>query len=113
MVLVVMALGVGFLIGALVLHWAGRRQLVGSLQYILDRLRLLESDLSRLRDSEHVLSELLKVRGLVDEDDLIELRRELIERPRQIEAERAELLQRAEGEDMADRVIKDVPDTLH
>jgi hypothetical protein len=112
-VLVLISLGVGFLIGALVLHWVGRRQLLGSFQYILDRVQLVESDLARLSDNGHVLSELLKARGLVDEEDLIELRRELIERPRQIEAERAELLQRAEGADISERVIKDIPDTLH
>lgn len=111
--LVVVALGAGFFLGALTLHWYGRRQMIGSLQYILDRLKLVETDLIRMSENEYVLVELLKSRGHFDEEDLVELRRELIERPRQIEAERAELLQRAGGDDVAERIVKDIPDTLH
>ena len=111
--LVVLALGAGFFIGALVLHWYGRRQLVGSLKYILDRLKVVEAELRQMGESEYVLLELLKSRGLVDEEDLAELHRELIERPRQLEAERAELLKRAQDDDVAERLVRDVPDTLH
>jgi len=112
-VLVVLALGVGFFIGAFLLHWYSRRQLVGSLQYILDRLKVVEAELRQMAENEYVLRELLKSRGLVDEEDLAELHRELIERPRQLEAERAELLKRAQDKDVAERMVKDVPDTLH
>ena len=112
-VLVVLSLGVGFFTGAFILHWYGRRQLVGSLQYILDRLKVVESEMRQMGENEYVLLEMLKSRGLVDEEDLVELHRELIERPRQLEAERAELLKRAQDDDMADRLVKDVPDTLH
>lgn len=111
--LVVLALGGGFFIGAVVLHWYGRRQVIGSLQYMLDRLKVVESDLRRAGENEYVLREALKQRGVFDDEDLADLRRELIERPRQVEAERAELLRQAVDEELADRVVKDVPDTLH
>lgn len=113
MILVVLALGAGFFIGAFVLHWYGRRQLLGSLKYILDRLKVVEAEMRHMGENEIVLLEFLKSRGLVDEEDLAELHRELIERPRQLEAERAELLMRAQDEDMAERLVKNVPDTLH
>ena len=113
MLLIVLALGAGFFIGVLLLHWYNRRQLAGALRYILNRLKVVESDLRWMSENEYVLKELLKSRGLLDDEDLIELRRELIERPRQIEAERAELIEQAQDEDVAERLVKDFPDTLH
>ncbi len=113
MLLVVLALGAGFFFGVLLLHWYNRRQVAGALRYFLDRLKVVESDLRWMSENEYVLKELLKIRGLLDDEDLIELRRELIERPRQIEAERAELIEQAQDEDVAERLVKDFPDTLH
>jgi hypothetical protein len=113
LLLLVLALGVGFFLGALVLHWLGRRQIVGSLTYILDRLKLAEYESRRSEENQRVLVELLRRRGLVDDEDMAELRRELIDRPRQLEAERAELLEQAQSEEVAERLIKNVNDTVH
>jgi len=113
LLLSVLALGVGFFLGALVLHWLGRRQLVGSLTYILDRLKLAEYETRRGDENQRVLLELLRRRGLVDDEDMAELRRELIDRPRQLEAERAELIEQAQSEEVAERLVKNVNDTLH
>ena len=111
--IVCLALGVGFLAGAWLLYWHGRRQMVASLRYILDRIKLTESDVRRMVENEYVLKELLKSRGHFDDEDLTQLRRELIELPRQIEAERAELLKQAVDDEVAEKLVNDFPDTLH
>lgn len=109
----VLGLGAGFLGGALLLHWYNRMQLVRSTQYILHRLKVVETDLHRMCEEQIVLREYLRRKGLLDDEDLAALRRELIDIPRQLEAERNELLAEGIDKEKAGRVIKDVPDTFH
>ena len=52
-------------------------------------------------------------KGLVDEEDLALLRSKLIELPRQMGAERAELIRGAIEKDKEEQLVKDIPDTLH
>lgn len=113
LVLLVLALGVGFTFGAMLLHAYGRRQLISSIKYILNRLKVVESDLRHTSENGFVLKEIVKGRGLFDEEDFIELRRELVERPRQIEAERAELLRHAQVDETDPLSVKDFSNTVH
>jgi len=106
------SLGIGFFAGAFLLYWRTRKQFVLALHYLLGRLKLLETEIRQLSEDDLVLTEALKSRGLMDEDDIRDLRRELIDRPRQLEAERAELLENAFDEEIAERLVKDFPDTL-
>jgi len=111
--LFIIGLGAGVLGGGLLVYWRHRRQLVSSTKYLLDRLQLAESDVHRMREDIFVLREYLSRRGLLDEDDLNNLRRELVELPRQIEAERAELVKGVLEKDDEERLVKNIPDTLH
>jgi DNA polymerase III delta prime subunit len=94
-------------------YWRNRRQLDVSTKYLLDRLRVAESDIHRLKEDLFVLREYLSRKGLLDDDDLATLRRELIELPRQMEAERAELLKGVLEKEEEERLVKNIPDTLH
>jgi len=111
--LTVLAVGSGVIGGALLHYWRQRRQLADSTKYLLDRLKVAESDINRLQEETFLLREYLNRRGLLDEDDLALLRRELIELPRQLEAERDELLKGALKKDEEERLVKNIPDTLH
>jgi hypothetical protein len=111
--LTVLAVGSGVIGGALLHYWRQRRQLADSTKYLLDRLKVAESDINRLQEETFLLREYLNRRGLLDEDDLAVLRRELIELPRQLEAERDELLKGALKKDEEERLVKNIPDTLH
>lgn len=110
--LLIASLGLGFFAGALILYWRMRKQFVLALHYLLGRLKLLETEIQQLSEDGLVLKEALKARGLMDEDDMLHLRRDLIDRPRQLEAERAELLENTLDEEMAERLVKDFPETL-
>ncbi len=88
-------------------------QLADSTKYLLDRLQVAESDINRLQEETFLLREYLNRRGLLDEDDLALLRRKLIELPRQLQAERDELLKGALKKDEEERLVKNIPDTLH
>ncbi len=112
-ILAVVSLGSGFLGGALLIQWYNRRQLVRSTEYLLDRLKVLENDLHHLVENQVVLTEYLRRKGFVDDEDLIILRRELIDIPRQLEAEKNELLKNALDNGKKEQIIKDVPDTYH
>ncbi len=112
LLLVFAALGIGFFAGALLLYWRTRRQFVLALHYLLGRLKLLETEIQQLSEDDLVLKEAIKARAMMDEDDIRDLRRELIDRPRQLEAERAELLENTFDEDIAERLVKDFPETL-
>jgi len=111
--LVFMALGSGVLGGAILLYLSRRRRMVDPTSYLLDRLGVLESDLRRASEDIFLIREYLYRKGLVDEEDLALLRRKLIELPRQMEAERAELIRGAIEKDKEEQLVKDIPDTLH
>ncbi|MBW1810682.1 MAG: hypothetical protein JRJ87_20990 [Deltaproteobacteria bacterium] len=111
--LTVLAVGSGVIGGAMLHYWRQRKQLADSTNYLLDRLKVAESDINRLQEETFLLREYLNRRGLLDEDDLALLRKELIELPRQLEAERAELLKGALKKDEEERLVKNIPDTLH
>ncbi len=111
--LVFMALGSGVLGGAILLYLSRRRRMVDPTSYLLDRLGVLESDLRRASEDIFLIREYLCRKGLVDEEDLALLRRKLIELPRQMEAERAELIKGALEKDKEEQLIKNIPDTLH
>ena len=111
--ILVLALGAGFVGGAILLHWQSRRLLVRSTKYLLDRLKVAETDFARLTEDQAVLTEYLRRRGLLDDEDLLALRRELIELPRQLEAERNELLKEAVEKGEEERIVKNVPDIYH
>ena len=87
--------------------------MVDPTSYLLDRLGVLESDLRRASEDIFLIREYLYRKGLVDEEDLALLRRKLIELPRQMGAERAELIRGAIEKDKEEQLVKDIPDTLH
>jgi hypothetical protein len=111
--LVFMAIGSGVLGGAIMLYLNRRRRMIEPTNYLLDKLGLLESDLRRASEDIFLIREYLYRKGLVDEEDLALLRRKLIELPRQMEAERAELIKGALEKDKEEQLVRDVPDTLH
>jgi hypothetical protein len=111
--LLVLAMGLVTITVTLVVSWRKRKGLVDSVKYLLDRLQVAESDLCREREELLVLKEYLRRKGLLDDEDLAMLRRELIDIPRQREAEKEELFKEALGEADKDRIIKDTPDTIH
>ncbi|MBN2498688.1 MAG: hypothetical protein JXR96_29120 [Deltaproteobacteria bacterium] len=108
----VLALAAGLLGGLLLVSWRSRRQWIHSIKYVIDRLRVAEADLRHLEEDLYVLKIHLQRRGQLDDEDLSELRRELIDRPRQLEAERQELLKEASKHGVSERLVKDVPDIL-
>jgi hypothetical protein len=111
--LLVLAMGLVTITVTLVVTWRKRKGLVDSVKYLLDRLQVAESDLCREREELLVLKEYLRRKGMLDDEDLAMLRRELIDIPRQREAEKEELFKEALGEGDKDRIIKDTPDTIH
>jgi hypothetical protein len=111
--LIVLALGLVAITVTLVVTWRKRKGLLDSVKYLLDRLQVAESDLCREREELLVLKEYLRRKGFLDDEDLAVLRRELIDIPRQREAEKEELIKEALGEGDQDRIIKDTPDTIH
>jgi hypothetical protein len=111
--LLVLTVGLVAITVTLVLLWRKRRGLLESVKYLLDRLQVAENDLCREREELLVLREYLRRRGLLDEEDLAMLRRELIDIPRQREAEKNELIKEALGEGDKERIVKDTPDTIH
>ena len=111
--LLVLAMGLVTITVTLVVTWRKRKGLVDSVKYLLDRLQVAESDLCREREELLVLKEYMRRKGMLDDEDLAMLRRELIDIPRQREAEKEELFKEALGEGDKDRIIKDTPDTIH
>lgn len=111
--LLVLAMGLVTITVTLVVTWRKRKGLVDSVKYLLDRLQVAESDLCREREELLVLKEYLRRKGMLDDEDLAMLRRELIDIPRQREAEKEELFKEALGEADKERIIKDTPDTIH
>ena len=111
--LIVLAVGLVAITVTLVVTWRKRKGLLDSVKYLLDRLQVAESDLCRDREELLVLKEYLRRKGFLDDEDLAMLRRELIDIPRQREAEKEELIKDALGEGDQDRIIKDTPDTIH
>jgi hypothetical protein len=111
--LLVLAMGLVTITVTLAVTWRKRKGLVDSVKYLLDRLQVAESDLCREREELLVLKEYLRRKGMLDDEDLAMLRRELIDIPRQREAEKEELFKEALGEGDKDRIIKDTPDTIH
>jgi hypothetical protein len=111
--LMVLVVGLVAITVTLVVTWRKRRGLVDSVKYLLDRLQVTENDLCRERDELLVLKEYLRRKGILDDEDLAMLRRELIDIPRQREAEKEELFKEALGEGDQDRIIKNTPDTIH
>ena len=109
----VLAMGLVTITVTLVVSWRKRKGLVDSVKYLLDRLQVAESDLCREREELLVLKEYLRRKGLLDDEDLAMLRRELIDIPQQREAEKEELFKEALGEADKERIIKDTPDTIH
>ncbi len=112
-VFILVAILCGIVAGAWVYTLRSRKELIDSVNYLMDRLIVAESDLQRMRDNQEVLNEHLKRRGLLDDDDLTALRREIIDIPQQLEAEKNELLKEAIDADKKDRLVKNIPDTLH
>ncbi len=113
MLLLVLAMGLVAITVTLVVTWRKRKGLLDSVKYLLDRLQVAESDLCREREDLLVLREYLRRKGLLDDEDLAMLRRELIDIPRQREAEKNELIKDALGEGDTDRIVKNTPDTIH
>jgi hypothetical protein len=111
--LLVLAVGLVASTVTLVVTWRKRKGLLDSVKYLLDRLQVAESDLCREQEELLVLKEYLKRKGLLDDEDLAMLRRELIDIPRQRNAEKEELIKEALGEGDQDRLIKNTPDTIH
>jgi len=111
--LLVLAMGLVTITVTLAVSWRKRKGMVDSVKYLLDRLQVAESDLCREREELLVLKEYLRRKGMLDDEDLAMLRRELIDIPRQREAEKEELFKEALGEADKDRIIKDTPDTIH
>ena len=111
--LLVLAMGLVTITVTLVVTWRKRKGLLDSVKYLLDRLQVAESDLCREREELLVLKEYLRRKGMLDDEDLAMLRRELIDIPRQREAEKEELFKEALGEGDKDRIIKNTPDTIH
>ncbi len=111
--LMVLVMGLVAITVTLVVTWRKRRGLVDSVKYLLDRLQVTENDLCREREELLVLKEYLRRKGILDDEDLAMLRRELIDIPRQREAEKEELFKEALGEGDQDRIIKNTPDTIH
>jgi hypothetical protein len=111
--MLVLTMGLVTITVTLVVTWRKRKGLVDSVKYLLDRLQVVESDLCREREELLVLKEYMRRKGLLDDEDLAMLRRELIDIPRQREAEKEELFKEALGETDKDRIIKDTPDTIH
>ena len=111
--LLVLAMGLVTITVTLAVTWRKRKGLVDSVKYLLDRLQVAESDLCREREELLVLKEYLRRKGMLDDEDLAMVRRELIDIPRQREAEKEELFKEALGEADKDRIIKDTPDTIH
>jgi hypothetical protein len=111
--LLILAMGLVTITVTLVVTWRKRKGLVDSVKYLLDRLQVAENDLCREREELLVLKEYMRRKGLLDDEDLAMLRRELIDIPRQREAEKEELFKEALGEADKERIIKDTPDTIH
>lgn len=111
-ILGVLLTGVVLLTAAVWLYWQGRKQVLGSLHYILDRMGVVEADLRRLDDGLQVLQEQLRRRGLLDEDDLQKLEHELTAR-RQQEAEQQDLVRQTGEPELAARLVKPPSETLH
>ncbi|HOX44826.1 MAG TPA: hypothetical protein PK668_14600 [Myxococcota bacterium] len=111
-ILGVLLVGVVLLVAGVLLTWQGRRQLAGSLKYLLDRLGVVEADVRQLDEALALLQAQLRRRGLVDEEDLREVRRELVEQ-HQREAEQQELVRRLAEPELAARLVKNPSDTLH
>ena len=105
-------LGVGVAIGGLLVVSFSRNRWLGSLTYLMDRLKKLECDQRRSDEDLQVLRARLKQGGLLDEEDLADLRRELNELPRQRKAERLELLEAARKHGLGERMVSDTPETL-
>jgi len=89
-----------------------RRQLLVGLHYMLDRLAVTGCDLQRLAEDLLVLREVMERRGLLDADEFTRLRRELVDIPRQRQAEQAELLEGVVDEEELGPLVKDFPDTV-
>jgi len=100
------------LVAGVLVTFQGRRQLAGSLGYLLDRLGMLEAEVRQLDEALSLLQEQLRRQGLADEEDLRALRRELASR-RQREAEQQELARRLGEPEHAERLVKNPSDTLH
>jgi hypothetical protein len=111
--LLVLAMGLVAITVTLMVTWRKRKGLLDSVKYLLDRLQVAESDLCREREDLLVLREYLRRKGLLDDEDLAMLRRELIDIPRQREAEKNELIKDALAEGDTDRIVKNTPDTIH
>lgn len=90
-----------------------RRAGAAARRYLVDRLELLQKDLERSVEDVRVLTEALRRKGLLDEDDIAALRRDIIERPRQWQAEQAELLRATPPAKSDQVVLPDSPETLH
>lgn len=89
-----------------------RRQMLMGLHYMLDRLAVSVCDLQRLSEDLLVLREVMERRGLLDAEEFMSLRRELVDIPRQRQAEHAELLEGVIDDDDMGRLVKDFPDTV-
>ncbi|MBW2702619.1 MAG: hypothetical protein JRF33_17505 [Deltaproteobacteria bacterium] len=111
-VLTLAMMGVGVVVGGALVVWYQRGRWMGSLKYVMDRLKKLEADLRRVDEDMLVVRARLSQRGLMDDEDSDELRRILVELPRQRKAERLELVEVARRHGLAERVVSDTPDTL-
>ena len=105
--------GVGILGGLLLLYRHNYNKLFGSMKYMLNFIKVVETDILKLKEDVYLIKEYLHRKGLLDEEDLDLLRKELIEKPRQLEAEKEELLAKAVDQEREGKVIKNTPDTLH
>jgi hypothetical protein len=109
----ILAIPVSILAGFALIHWRSRQQMLSSVKYLSNRLHAVEADLRQLDEHLYVLREYLARRGVLDEEDLYALRRELIEKPRQQEAERQELIKRAGSDDIMERLVNNSSDSIH
>jgi hypothetical protein len=111
--LLVLTMVIGILTGLLFYSFKNRKQMYLSIQHLLDRLKVAETDLRRSYDHQKVLREFLRRKGILDDEDLAMLHRELIEIPSQKEAERNELLANRLDEENDGYLVKDIDDTIH
>ncbi len=106
-----LAVGVSLLCAWLILRSA-RQQMVSAVHYLFDRITLLGTEVQRISEDMLVLKEMLERRGLVDSDELARLHQEIIEIPRQRQAEHEQLLDAVKDEDKKERMVRNVPDVL-
>lgn len=112
-VVMFLAMGVGWLLGSLAFYHSSRKSLVAAVQYLVDRLRKSETDIIKLAEEITVLREHARRTDLLEDEDFAKLHKEVVDLPRKHEAEKRALAKDGLEPAKLERLVKPSSTVLH